>query len=194
VAAGLAALFFRELALPYCAIALALAWRHRRRAEWRTWLAGFALYGLFLTFHALAVARRLTPADRPAAGWVQFGGTAFLLATCRMNAFLFSLPSWASALYLPLAVLGLGGWRGETGCRLGLTAAVYLAAFAVVGQPFNNYWGLLPAPLLPFGFASAPAAVRDLTRVARGRVSRSLPVAPREQALPGGSPWGTSRA
>jgi len=89
--------------------------------------------------------------------------------TCRMNAYLFNAPLWLSALYLPLALLGLAGWRGWTGARLALTAAAYVAAFAVVGQPFNDYWGLLDAPLFAFGFAAAPAALRDLYVAIRKR-------------------------
>jgi hypothetical protein len=161
-AVGLSALFLRELSLPYCLLALLPAWRQKRRAEAVLWLAGLALYSLYLFGHGLEVTRRLTPADRLPPSWIQFGGTAFLLSTCRMNAFLFALPAWVSAIYLPLAILGLAGWRGATGLRVGLTVAGYLAAFAVVGQPFNNYWGLLYAPLLPFGIVRAPAALRDL--------------------------------
>jgi hypothetical protein len=112
--------------------------------------------------HILAVKGRILPDDRVPASWVQFGGAAFLLATCRMNAYLFNLPLWTSALYLPLALLGLAGWRGWTGERLALTAGAYVAAFAVAGQPFNDYWGLITAPLLACGFAAIPEAVRDL--------------------------------
>ena len=162
LAAALFALFFRELALPYCLIALFLAWRQRRRKEIAGWLLGLGLYGVYMAVHVLSVRERILPDDRVPASWIQFGGAAFLLVTCRMNAYLFNLPLWVSALYLPLALLGLIGWRGWTGGRLALTAGVYVAAFAVVGQPFNDYWGLLTAPLLACGFAAAPQALGDL--------------------------------
>jgi hypothetical protein len=58
--------------------------------------------------------------------------------------------------------LGLSGWRGNASQRTGLTAAAYLALFAVVGLPINNYWGFLSAPLLALGFVHAPGALRDL--------------------------------
>jgi hypothetical protein len=162
LAVGLLALFFRELALPYCLIALFLSWRQQRRQEIAGWLIGLGLYCLYMVLHIVAVVAQILPGDRLHASWIQFGGAAFLLATCRMNAYLFKLPLWASALYLPLALLGLAGWRGWVGSRFALTAGAYVAAFAVVGQPFNDYWGLLMAPLLACGCAAAPEALRDL--------------------------------
>src|SRR5262249_21924148 len=119
---------------------------------------------LFLLFHATEVAERVTPADRLPGNWIQFGGASFILATCRMNVFLFPAPLWLSAIYLPLSLLGLASWKAETGLRLFLTASAYVAAFAVVGQPFNDYWGLMYAPLLPFGFVWSISALRDLLR------------------------------
>jgi hypothetical protein len=162
VATGLFALFFRELAVPYCLIALVLAWREERLTEVIAWLFGFILYGGYMMFHLHAVSSQIMPQDRAPAGWVQFGGPAFLLLTCRMNAYLFNAPLWLSAVYLPVALLGLAAWRGVIGIRLGVTAGAYVVAFAVVGQPFNDYWGLMYAPLLAFGFGAAPAALRDL--------------------------------
>ena len=138
--------------------------RQRQRKEIIAWAAGFTLYALFLAYHAMEVGRHITPADRAPASWIQFGGVFFILKTCRMNVFLLALPPWVSALYLPLALLGLIGWRGMTGLRITLTVGAYLAAFAVVGQPFNDYWGLLCAALLPFGFVWGPAGIRDLAR------------------------------
>jgi hypothetical protein len=167
LAIGLLALFFRELALPYCLIALVLARRERRRAEIVAWLFGLTLYAIYMMVHITAVARQILPDDRMPASWLQFGGPAFLLLTCRMNAYLFNAPLWLSALYLPLALLGLSAWSGAIGMRLGLTASAYVAAFAVVGQPFNDYWGLMYAPLLSFGFAAAPAAIRELVTAIR---------------------------
>lgn len=168
LATGLLALFFRELALPYCLIALVLAWRGHRRAEVVVWMVGLGFYGVYMMLHVRAVTGHILPDDRLPTSWVQFGGADFLLRTCRMNACLFNAPLWLSALYLPIALLGLAGWRGETGARLGLTAGAYVTAFAVVGQPFNDYWGLMDAPLLAFGFAAAPAALRDLHAVLCG--------------------------
>jgi len=166
VAAGLAALFFRELALPYCAICLGLACRQRRRGEVSWWLAGVAMYVCFMTFHAMEAARRIMPTAGPdAPGWVRFGGTAFVLLTTQINYFLIVSPSWVAAVYLPLSLLGLAAWPGTNGVRAGLTAAAFVAAFTVIGiKPHNAYWGLLYAPLLPLGLVWVPAALRDLWR------------------------------
>ena len=122
-----------------------------------------------MLLHVMAVKERILPTDRVHASWVQFGGAPFLLVTCRMNAYLFKAPLWLSGVYLPLALLGLAGWRGWTGARLALTASVYVAAFAVVGQPFNDYWGLMNAPLLAFGIAAAPEAIHHLYVAVRGQ-------------------------
>lgn len=170
VTAALAGLFLRELVLPYCLLALVLAVWQRRRAEAAAWLAGLALFGLFYAWHVQEVTHRITPLAGggpggvvQAANWIRFGGTAFVLGTTELNnVFLVYLPPWVSALFLPLSLLGLAGWRGETGLRAFLTAAGYLAAFAVAGQPYNAYWGLLIAPLLALGFIWMPAAMWDL--------------------------------
>lgn len=177
VLAGLAALFFRELSLPYVAIALAWAAWRRRPAETAAWGGGLTLYMAFMVWH-LVQAARLVP-DSPkghALSWVAFGGLPFVLDTCRMNfALLVLLPTWAAAFYLPLALLGLAGWRGEMGTRVGLTVAAYLAAFAVVGQPFNLYWGLMDAPLLSLGLLWMPLALRDLGRCLTKSSAKPLP-------------------
>lgn len=177
VSAGLAALFFRELALPYCLITAGFAVRKHCRRELIVWAIGLTAYALFLAWHFHEVMQQIRPEDRLPGSWVQFGGTRFILATNRMNVFLFSAPRWIGAIYLPLALLGLGSWGGNAGWRLRLTVGAYLAAFAVVGQPFNEYWGLLYAPILAFGIAWAPAALVDLWRVVRGSTSAqaSLP-------------------
>ena len=67
---------------------------------------------------------------------------------------------------------GLAGWRGELGNRVALTVTAYVLLFMVAGRSDNTYWGLLYAPLLPFGWVMAPAAFHDLWNAAR-RVSYS---------------------
>jgi hypothetical protein len=164
VATGLLALFLRELALPYALISWLIAWRQGRRREAAAWAVGLAFYSVSLILHILAVMPRI-PAARGTfngSSWVHFGGPAFLLATCRINLLLLASPPWVVALYLPLCLLGLLGWRGETSLRIGLIVAFYLAAFSVLGALFNFYWGLLYGLLLPFGLAWAPASLRDL--------------------------------
>jgi hypothetical protein len=164
VASGLLALSFRELALPYCVVAGGLALWHRRRCEAWTWALGLAVYGVFLAWHASEVTRRMTEADVSRSDWLCFGGLKFDLVTARMNDFLYAAPGWVLALYVSFALLGLAGWRSERGVLATSTVFVYLAAFCVVGNPYNGYWGLLFVPILPFGVVRAPTVFADLYR------------------------------
>jgi hypothetical protein len=61
-------------------------------------------------------------------------------------------------------MLGFAGWNSAAGRRAGLAASLYLGLFAIVGQPFNQYWGSLVAPLLCLGIAQAPDALTTLWR------------------------------
>src|SRR5262249_52413538 len=125
---------------------------------------------------ARQVTSRLTAEDELIVGenWLVFGGLRFVLLTARMNRFFFTAPAWLHAIYVPLALLGLAGWRGMLGLRMFLTALAFVLAFCVVGNPrINDYWGLLYVGLLPFGIAWAPLALRDLVRAALGRPAKS---------------------
>jgi hypothetical protein len=165
VAAALLALFFRELALPYCVLAGSLAIWHKRRFESAVWFLGMVLYGLFLLWHGHEVALRMTEADVARSDWLCFGGLKFDLVTARMSDFLYAAPGWVVAMYLSIALIGLAGWRTEHGVLAACVVAAYLAAFSVVGNPYNGYWGLLYTPVLAFGIARAPVAIADLLQV-----------------------------
>ena len=84
-----------------------------------------------------------------------------------MNAYLLLLPQWMTAIYLAAALVGLAGWDTPLGMRVGLSTCLFLMAFAVVGQSFNQYWGALIAPLLCFGVVQFPASLRNLCRAAK---------------------------
>jgi hypothetical protein len=172
VASGLAALFFRELALPYCLIAGLLAVWHGRRRESLAWFSGVLLFAAYLGWHAMQVTARLTPKDlagsRGVLEWFQYGGLTFDIMTTRMNAFLLDAPGWLVFAYLLLGLIGLIGWRSEQGALLALTTLAYLAAFSVIGLPMNMNWGLMFAPLLPFGVVRTPGTLLELGRQLRG--------------------------
>jgi hypothetical protein len=158
VAAGLAALALRELALPYVVVCIFLACRERRWREVGAWAIGLALWAAFLAWHAWQVQQHLTGGERAETeGWVQFGGPAFVVHTSQMNVWLFRLPAWVALVYLILSLTGLACWRGPQSVRVGLTVALYLVAFIVVGKSFNAYWGLLYVALLPFGLVRISA-------------------------------------
>ncbi len=169
VALGVLALFFRELALPYCLACLALATRARRWPELRAWLIGLGIYGLFFAWHSACVAVRITEADIAfAEGWLRFGGISFVLQTARANIFLASMPLWCAGVYLPTALFGMTADRTEEGCRLRLAAWAYVVGLCVIGHPINFYWGWIYAPMLALGVAQAPRALTQAIREVSG--------------------------
>ena len=166
VAAALAALAFRELALLPCLIGLLIALRRQRWAESSAWLAGLAAYAILMRLHLAEVTRHLRPGD-VSRGWMAMGGARFLIQTCKWSPLLIALPDWLVALVVPFVLLGLAGWRGDSGTRVALVVFGYMAIFSVAGHPFNDYWGATFAPLLAFGIMAAPDSVRDLARAVR---------------------------
>jgi hypothetical protein len=170
VLAAIVALFFRELALPYCLLCFVLAIGQRRWAEVGTWVVGFGLFAIFYAWHMQQIRLMIGNSEETKLGsWLQFGGTAFALAAVQLsNVFLTASPAWLTAIVLPLALLGLAGWRSEAGTRAFLTCVGYLVFFLIAGQPpYNAYWGLLIGPLLMLGLAALPIGGRDLFRVIR---------------------------
>ncbi|MGD0381934.1 MAG: hypothetical protein ABSA77_00335 [Thermoguttaceae bacterium] len=131
------------------------------------WGLGFSAWLIFYGWHWWNVSGLISPgALAHKHGWIRLGGAGFVLATARMNAYLFLLPPWVTALYFASAMFGLGGWHSPLGTRIGLSVCLYVMFFAVVGQDFNQYWGSIIAPLLCFGVVRLPASMRDLCRAA----------------------------
>jgi hypothetical protein len=157
VAAGIGALLFRELALPYCLVAGAMAAWKRRWGEAAAWAVGIAMFFGLFAWHVGQVKAQLAGTEVAAGGgiaqWLRFGGLDFVLLTTRMNSVLFGAPAWLLWLYVLVALVGLGRGQDETSQVACGAALLYLLAFAVVGRPENFYWGLLPAPLLVWGVA-----------------------------------------
>jgi hypothetical protein len=166
VASALAALAFRELALLPCAVGLALAVRRRRWPEVGAWVVGLAVWAALMLWHFSLVRAHLRPDDM-GRSWIAFGGARFVLETARWSPFLTILPTAGAALVLPFVLLGLGGWRAPEASRVALVVFGYVGAFAIAGNPFNDYWGAVYAPLLLFGLMAAPASVRDLAAAIR---------------------------
>ena len=167
--AGIAALLARELALPYCLAGLTLALVARRRREAALWLAGLAAWALLLALHATQVVNyRPAGATAHPHGWICFGGLPLLVSMTQVNGYLLLLPRAVAGLYLIAALLGFSRWTTPWGRRVGLTAGLYLLAFAVVGQDFNQYWGCVISPVLALGAAASPRALRNLLYAARG--------------------------
>ena len=168
VTTGIAAQFARELSCVYTVIAMCLACRERRWKELAGWTLGMAVYAAYWYQHYVNVQPWIRPDDLAHHhGWVRFNALPFILATAHMNCLLLAFPQWVIGFYFPLAMLGLASWSTPTGTRIGLTMAGYVVFFGIVGQSFNQYWGAIHAPLLCFGFAMAPAALRDLWHAAQ---------------------------
>ena len=168
--AGLIGLFWRELALPFAFIGWLQSARLRRWQELAIWTVGMMAWGLFLAWHAGQVRQHLSAADLAASngiwGWVEGGGVSFVVLANRMNGSLYALPGWLVWSLLWLGLVGLTKWQDEQGETQAVTLAAYLAAFAIVGQPMNMYWGLAFAPLLPSGWCRAVPAMQELWRSA----------------------------
>jgi hypothetical protein len=162
VLAGVAALFFRELAAPYCLVCLTLALHRRDLRQVVQWLAGMAAYAACYAWHVWQVLLAMPGESVSAPGWLQFGGAGFLISTAQMNAYLLLLPQWVTAIYLACALLGCATWNSEGGQRVAISLAVYTIAFSIVGNNFNQYWGSMIAPLLCLAACRAPAALAAL--------------------------------
>lgn len=169
VLCGLAALAFRELALPFVLVMAVCAYRegHRREAAW--WGAGLLAFAIALAFHAWAVTEHLSPEARPGGGWLALGGWTFVLASIQWNVLLAAANGWLTPVWLPLALLGAAARRDPLGQRLLLTVWGYSFAFLFIGRSNNDYWGILFAPLVAVSLTFAPAALGALVAAARGK-------------------------
>ena len=170
---GTAALFVRELAAPY--VGIRLAWAVWRR-DWREaigWALGLGVYGLYLVWHIGQVHQAMPahPTWHPVS-WIQYGGLRFVLVTVRSNAWLTMLPWWMTPFALVAALLG--AWKAPPVVSLSIVG--YFMAFAIVGLPFNWYWGWVPGMLLPFAWAQIGQCQPVATETARsiGRPTKSL--------------------
>jgi hypothetical protein len=168
VAFGLAAVLFRELALPYLCVMAVLALRERSRAEAAAWAAAILIFFAALALHAAALTAHVHSGDPASPGWASAGGWPFILSLVQRCTVFALLPLPLVAVAVPLALIGWASVRGETGNRGTFLLLLYIAAFMLVGRSDNFYWGLMIAPLLPLGLAFAPSALRDLARAAAG--------------------------
>lgn len=160
IACGLAALAIRELALPYVLVMCAMAAWERKARQVAAWALGMAAFAVFLAVHAIMVSSRLLPNDPSDPAWVRFGGWLFLSA-CSSWLFIGLTPFWLTA---GLTVLGVYGAFASRNVRLFAVFGLYLAAFLVAGKQFNDYWGLIYAPLLAIGLVYSIPAVTQLVR------------------------------
>ncbi|MDX1396678.1 MAG: hypothetical protein R3195_20020 [Gemmatimonadota bacterium] len=167
VAVGVLAPFCREFAIAWVVVCLAFALREGRRREAAAWGLGVAGFGLMLAYHAVQVGRHLTPESfgQPE-GWFQFGGLPFLISTFQMSGFFLLVPQWGAALLLAAALAGTIGWTSPVGRRVSATLFIFVLSFSIIGLRYNQYWGLVLAPLVCLCAARAPVALGALWGVA----------------------------
>ena len=165
--AAIASLFLRELAAPYVLVCMVLAVRGHHWREFAVWCGGVVLYLAYFGWHWWMVTLQLGPMDRAyGEGWVAFGGLDFVLATAGFNGLWALGPGWLPAVMLPLGLFGLWAWpKGRGAAAVG----VYIAAFLVIGKPFNVYWGAIYTPVLMLGLGWVwPALGQALRRPSAG--------------------------
>jgi hypothetical protein len=176
---GLAALFVRELAGPYCLFAGCLALWRRRWDEVRVWAIGGAIFAAYYGLHAMQVLKNIRPEDRAhLKSWVAFGGLPFLAETLKTNGLLLQAPRFVVAIVA--VALVAAWWDRRLPIHARATLIMYGVLFLVVGLPFNGYWGLLIAPTVSLWLAYSwgglrtlwdPASVTSNARPARPRLA-----------------------
>jgi len=164
---GIAALMFRELALPFVMVMLVLSCIERRFRETGFWIGGVLAFCAVMVLHAIQVNLVTGHVQSVSINpWITFAGWKFALGTASMHPYLFLLPPWFTAVFVPSALLGLMGWNDVLGRRLSWTVISYIVIFLFIGQSFNLYWGLIYVDLLPIGIIFAGRSIRNLFRSA----------------------------
>ena len=162
---ALAGLFLRELLMPYVAVCLVLAVRRRRWREVAGWALGLSAWSVFFAMHAMDAMSAMQPGDVAHPSWLQFGGFRFVLATVGFGGWLYLMPPWVAAIAVVL--LAACAWAPTKAAHVKGAVVAYIAFFAVVGQPFNQGWGLLAAPAWAIGFGLGAQGLATLLRQAR---------------------------
>ena len=165
---AIAGLFVRDLLLPYVAVCVYLAVRYRRWRELVIWLFGLGAWSAFYAIHASAAMQAVQPGALAHPSWVQFGGLRFVLATIGFGGWLYLMPPWVAAAACVLLVSCL--WAPPKTTHVKGAVAAYLVFFAVVGQPFNQGWGLLTASTWAIAYGLGVQGLLTLVRRARGRI------------------------
>lgn len=169
VLCGIAALAFREMALPFVLVMAACAYQegHRREVAW--WGVGTIAFAIALALHAWSVSEQMGPEARQGGGWLALGGWTFVLTATQWNVLLTAANGWLTPVWLPLALIGSASRHDPLGNRLMLTVWGYSLAFLFVGRSNNDYWGIIFAPLVAVSLTFAPAAMGALIAAAQAK-------------------------
>ncbi|HRR42557.1 MAG TPA: hypothetical protein P5244_15095 [Syntrophales bacterium] len=164
---GISALMIRELALPFIMVMLVLSYIERKFRETGFWVCGILAFFAVMVLHSIQV-NTVTEHVQTASinPWVTLAGWKFSLGTASMHPYLFLLPPWFTAVFVPATLFGLLGWNDVLGRRLAWTVSAYLVLFLFIGQSFNLYWGVIYVNLLPIGIIFTGRSMKDLYRSA----------------------------
>jgi hypothetical protein len=158
VAWAVVGLSIREIVAPYCVVMVALAVYRYRWGEVLMWVSGGIVYLATYAVHA-ANALRVIPVDEPASyTYFFFGGLALMVRAIMFHGLFAFLPLWGAVPVLTALIVA--GMARNMPAELRWTGIAYMAFFFVVGQPFNNYWGAVAAPVLACWLPFAAATPR----------------------------------
>lgn len=168
------ALTIRETVLP---VAMLLGLFALIDRDWRA-VAGWTAIGLgfatLLALHVMALAALVDNRDAASPGWDGMGGWSAYLTFVHATSVFRLLPGWATALAVPLALLGWAAWRARLGTAMLAVQLAYAALLMLFARPNNFYWAMLVVPTLFAGLILAPAALTALARSIGGsRTGRS---------------------
>jgi hypothetical protein len=162
----LAAALIRETVVPVAILLGCFAVLDR---DWRAtgaWLAVGMVLATVVASHMQAVTSVLHPGDPASPGWDGMGGWHAYVAFIHDVSALRFLPSWVTAVIVPLALLGWATWRSRLGLVVLCAQLIFAALLMLFARPNNFYWAMLVVPTLPMGLIFAPAALAQLLRSA----------------------------
>lgn len=161
VAAAVAAVFFRELALPYLLIVSIMLYRDKQYACVWAGGAGLLAFFVYLIIHFGYVYSRLTD-NEIINSWVRFHGWPFVLLTSKWNGLFIIMPNPLIPVLVPLSLLGIIGWRSNISALVMCTLLGYMVLFMTIGREDNYYWGMIYSHLIAIGLLYAPGSLRSL--------------------------------
>jgi hypothetical protein len=170
VCCAIAAACARELVMPYLLASVALAWRERRWQEVKWYAGGLAVFAAYYGAHVTAARAHIFPGDMAHTfSWLSFGGWPFVVSTTAMGGWHILFPRWTGAIG---AVLVAASIWSPAERHLKIMALTFLSMFCVLGQPFNNAWGLITGPTYGLAAAYGVLGVQQLVRSALNREAR----------------------
>jgi hypothetical protein len=148
---GVVAVFVRELAALYAVVAGIAALFSRRKRESLVWISGGLGYTAYYLIHVHFAMQHMHPGDLVRAhSWVAWQGYTFVLRTLDVYGWFVFFPAVAVPIGAVAGLLGTLSPRAPL--QLSCALAAYAAAFCVVGQPFDYYWGYLSVGLWGYAF------------------------------------------